>query len=377
MTKRILKIIGSLSFALVIALGSFFVPKIKKSQVDCASAYTSGDYSGAGSVQYKYFDTTNFYFGYFGVSSTANNMSPSITNNVDLDYISFDFSASILTGVPGSSSNLQRYYLATRPFLTNSSSSLRSDLSQMSYDRNGFHYVEIGSYSELYASYLNSEIFQHGDFSRGYSYYYDDNFVGYYSVYHELVVNYTTTSDFYYPSAIFNRVILTNSNELTSVIGVAPTYENCSIVILADTNNCFFITYIPSRISINDYPWITYKTCVNFVDLVEFSDNQYYLQGVTDGYADGYVDGESSGYTDGYNVGDRAGFVRGYNEGLNTADNGYTFYNLIGAVFDAPLNTFTSLFNFEILGVNILNFLSSILTLCIVIWLIKIALGGK
>lgn len=70
------------------------------------------------------------------------------------------------------------------------------------------------------------------------------------------------------------------------------------------------------------------------------------------------------------------GYDLGYNEG---ASNGgaYSFTNLIGAVFDAPIEAFKGLFNFEILGTNMQGFVLALLTLSVIIVVIKFALGGK
>lgn len=53
------------------------------------------------------------------------------------------------------------------------------------------------------------------------------------------------------------------------------------------------------------------------------------------------------------------------------ASNTYTFNSLISSVIDVPIRAFTSLFNFELLGVNLANFFFAILTVCIVLAIIK------
>lgn len=107
-----------------------------------------------------------------------------------------------------------------------------------------------------------------------------------------------------------------------------------------------------------------------------YSDNQMYNQGLQDGYTNGYQAGEIGGYNSGYNAGEIDGFNAGKIEGANQA-NTYTFVSLIGAVVDVPLNAFKSLFNFDILGINLFNFFSALLTCCLIIFILKLALGGK
>ena len=70
------------------------------------------------------------------------------------------------------------------------------------------------------------------------------------------------------------------------------------------------------------------------------------------------------------------GYDLGYNEGSSTGG-AYSFSNLLGAVFDAPIEAFRGLFNFEILGTNMQGFVLALLTLSVIIVVIKFALGGK
>lgn len=84
------------------------------------------------------------------------------------------------------------------------------------------------------------------------------------------------------------------------------------------------------------------------------SDNIY--QNIYDnGYVDGYENGYNAGYADGY-----------------YADTGhYGFTELITAVIDVPIRTLSSLFNFNVLGVNMLDFIYSILTILCVVAVVK------
>lgn len=75
-----------------------------------------------------------------------------------------------------------------------------------------------------------------------------------------------------------------------------------------------------------------------------------------------YEEGKRAGYVNGYDV--------GYAEGALNANN-YTFDGLLSAVFDVPVRTFKSLFEFEILGVNLANFFLSLLTLAIIIFIVR------
>lgn len=111
-------------------------------------------------------------------------------------------------------------------------------------------------------------------------------------------------------------------------------------------------------------------------DPSSFTDNEIYNAGYNDGYYVGNSDGNSSGYTEGYSAGQSFGYQNGYNAGLD-ASGQYSFNSLIGAVIDAPISAFTSLLNFEILGFNILGFITGLLTLALIVFIIKLCLGGK
>ena len=100
------------------------------------------------------------------------------------------------------------------------------------------------------------------------------------------------------------------------------------------------------------------------------TDSAQYSAGYNAGQTIGYSEGQTAGYNTGYSAGDSVGYSRGYNAGVN-ATNTYTFTNLISAVLDAPINAFTSLFNFEILGVNLSSFLLALFTICVVLTVIK------
>lgn len=100
------------------------------------------------------------------------------------------------------------------------------------------------------------------------------------------------------------------------------------------------------------------------------SDSASYSAGYSAGLDVGTASGQTAGYSAGYSAGDSVGYNRGYNAGIN-ATNTYSFTNLISAVLDAPINAFTSLFNFEILGINLSSFLLALFTICVVLTVIK------
>lgn len=92
------------------------------------------------------------------------------------------------------------------------------------------------------------------------------------------------------------------------------------------------------------------------------------------GYVDGVQVGQSSGYSDGYNVGYSAGDAAGYQRGVD-ASNQYSFGNLLFAVVDTPVVIFRSLFDFNVLGVNLQGFFFSLLTVAVVIAVVRFILA--
>lgn len=100
-------------------------------------------------------------------------------------------------------------------------------------------------------------------------------------------------------------------------------------------------------------------------------DSAMYLEGYNAGQSAGYSAGNSAGYKQGYSVGDTQGYNRGYTAGANSANN-YTFTKLIGAVVDVPVQTFISLFNFELLGINLAGFFTGLLTVAFIITVVKL-----
>lgn len=120
----------------------------------------------------------------------------------------------------------------------------------------------------------------------------------------------------------------------------------------------------------------------NLNSLIDYERNQGYnlgyatgfQSGYRDGNADGLTEGRAEGYENGYSVGYEAGEDVGYANGYEagTTEGGSAFYSLAGAVINVPIQGIRGLMNFEILGVNMLAFFGSILTLLALFWLIKL-----
>lgn len=96
------------------------------------------------------------------------------------------------------------------------------------------------------------------------------------------------------------------------------------------------------------------------------SESEAYNVGYNEGYESGSENGASTGYQEGYSN----GFMQGKAEGLTLKENS-NWRELMNAIVEAPVNTFRSLFNFEILGLDMRAAFGSILALCMILIIIK------
>lgn len=78
-------------------------------------------------------------------------------------------------------------------------------------------------------------------------------------------------------------------------------------------------------------------------------------------------------YDNAYNNGYNKGFFEG-SAGTDGDTPAPTFFNLISAVIDAPIQAFTSLFNFDLLGVNLTSFFLALLSVAVFIAIIRLIL---
>lgn len=105
-------------------------------------------------------------------------------------------------------------------------------------------------------------------------------------------------------------------------------------------------------------------------------DSSFLLTLTTQELMNDYINTFNESYTTGEEVGYDEGKTVGYNEGVEDAHT-YTFWNLITATIDAPINAFVSMLDFEVLGVNMQAFYISILTAALVIAAYRLFSGGK
>ena len=96
-----------------------------------------------------------------------------------------------------------------------------------------------------------------------------------------------------------------------------------------------------------------------------------------------YEAGRNAGYAEGQDS--MAGAIenarqKGFAEAeamFNNGNNDYSFFGLISAVIDAPIKAIRGLLNFDILGVNMFSFVTSLFSMSVILMIAKLILGTR
>lgn len=203
------------------------------------------------------------------------------------------------------------------------------------------------------------------------------------------VAGYTLTCNFYEPFSLEDAPIRSYGGEdLTFRLKAANGNPTQLTPVSRDDG---WIDWVNSNVSqVWDFASLEISSSVasNWVQRLYISDSDYNA-GYNAGYDDGYINGEAAGsesgydrgyaegeavgsengYSDGYAEGEEIGFSQGeyvgyqqgYSDGLSIAEHG-DFYSLIYAVIDVPVQRFLDLLSFEVLGVNVANFIMSLIS---------------
>lgn len=156
-------------------------------------------------------------------------------------------------------------------------------------------------------------------------------------------------SDFPY-SSIHNRIYSSFNNQL-------------SYYLTAGGINNTFQRHYSSANTIN-----TLNAIYNDGKLFKSNYNSPTNENFTNGYNQGLKEGEKNGYSQGYS----AGLADGIKD--NTI---FNIFNGILNIAMVPVNFFLGIFNFEILGINMAGFVSALLTISIIIFLLRMIKGSK
>lgn len=128
------------------------------------------------------------------------------------------------------------------------------------------------------------------------------------------------------------------------------TYMDTYVIYASDFTNVYYLTYIDTSSSTAGDTLF-----FNTINIYSNLDNSSW-------YDRGIETGKSLGFNEGYN--------KGYQEGSNYS--GIPFYNMFGAIFDVPVQTINGLLDFNILGVNMKGFILGLISLCIILFILKI-----
>lgn len=135
------------------------------------------------------------------------------------------------------------------------------------------------------------------------------------------------------------------------------------------SGNEYFIPFETSQITIEFTFVLNSNTYAEFSFndfLVSFYSNIQFQDAYDLGYQDAYNTYYNSRYNDGYSAGFNAG-----------ANNQYSFFTLISAAIDVPLNAGLNLLNFDFLGFNMRDFFLSLFTVALIITVLRFALGRR
>lgn len=122
---------------------------------------------------------------------------------------------------------------------------------------------------------------------------------------------------------------------------------------------------------------------LNFVETDYFYDITWQLSVFSLDTQKYYDAGHTAGYAEGQDSMQGAienARQQGFADAQKMFDNGntdYSFFGLISAVIDAPVKAIRGLLNFDILGVNMFAFVTSLFSLAVILMLIKFILGTR
>lgn len=127
----------------------------------------------------------------------------------------------------------------------------------------------------------------------------------------------------------------------------------------------------------NDSTWIDCfeLTLQNAIRATELPMNEAYNNGYTDGFQDGYIEGKGDGIIEGRAEGKAEGlaegYANGYRDGESMDETAAAIYAGIIATGMIPIQFFLTIFNFEIFGINLTGLVTSLMSICIVLIVIK------
>lgn len=96
-------------------------------------------------------------------------------------------------------------------------------------------------------------------------------------------------------------------------------------------------------------------------------------QGKQEGYNNGYYDGYNDGKTDGDRIGYNRGYTTGFQDGRQAP--AYSFKEFFIGLGDSFVTIYTSMLNYEFLGVNIAGLIGTIVVIITILIVVKVVLN--
>lgn len=205
--------------------------------------------------------------------------------------------------------------------------------------------------------------------------------------------NISSSNDYFYGDIYTTTTYGFNCNVYSveiysSLPNVVNTYDNATVVSFSnfikytDINGATFLIEIPITTVQGSYS----NNYYNFpaIGSWKFEPRTYYTQGGVVGEIDQQLKQQASIITQRYEDQIQAMKIQyenqlenavatarqqGYNEGIS--NNNTTFLSLFGALFDAPIQAVSGLLNFDVLGFNLWNFFTAVITVGIVIFAVR------
>lgn len=128
---------------------------------------------------------------------------------------------------------------------------------------------------------------------------------------------------------------------------------------------------------------------INWNGVVSQENSDYingYNAGYQEGYSQGYREGGTDvnvydnayheGYTSGESYGYSVGYTDGFTDGQSVDSTVQTIFSGFVTVGLLPIDVLLTIFNFEILGINVSYLVSALFTICLTILLVKMFKGG-
>lgn len=150
------------------------------------------------------------------------------------------------------------------------------------------------------------------------------------------------------------------------------TSSNVTFVVNTVTYSFYFSDSVLDNYIKLTFPYLNLdeSRSSSYVGMAKKSTPLRYVQSLTS------LDMQSA-YDAGYSAGkkdyDGSGYQKGYNAGISSAQNN-TFLTLLDAVFYAPVKAAVSLFDFDLLGFNMLSFVKAVFTLIVLLSVVHLIL---